>query len=173
MTNKVRLASAGLVILALFSLHTSGESSSGTAFLRDPGVLAGTAIRALEPVGTYLAKLGSWGDSLFGKGESWMEAKLIRASSSQMRLAVDPTPEDVDYGLDRDQFLEGGELVAETVNLLNGNVLETRLDLRRPSANRMGLIFEAIYNSRSDVPGTLGYGWSHTYSASLVAPGGG
>jgi len=41
------------------------------------------------------------------------------------------------------------------------------LDLQFSSPNGLGFIFQATYNSRSDIPGALGFGWSHTYSAVL------
>ncbi len=82
-------------------------------------------------------------------------------------LAVADIPEDVDYGLAEDQQQGGGALVGETICILNGNNVEARLDLAFPSPNSLGLAFEAFYNSRSDIIGVLGYGWTHTYSVSL------
>jgi len=32
-------------------------------------------------------------------------------------------------------------------------------------ANRLGFRFEAVYNSRSNVLGSTGHGWTHTYEA--------
>jgi|GEM_PF-1608876 len=75
--------------------------------------------------------------------------------------------EDLDHGLCTDEQEGGGGLVGETVRILNGNVVEARLDLEFASPNRLGLIFAATYNSRSRVRGGLGYGWTHTYEISL------
>jgi len=82
-------------------------------------------------------------------------------------FAVPDVPEDVDYGLPEDQQNGGGGLIGETICILNGNNVESRLDLAFPSPNSLGLDFEAFYNSRSDIIGALGYGWTHTYSVSL------
>ncbi len=76
-------------------------------------------------------------------------------------------PDDLDLGVAFDEQQGGGGLVAETVRLLNGNVIEARTDLAFASPNTMGLSFTAIYNSRSTIDSSLGYGWSHTYSATL------
>jgi YD repeat-containing protein len=78
------------------------------------------------------------------------------------------TPEDLDHGLERDQYEEGGEMVGETINILNGNMVDVRTDLSFPSAHRFGLRFEAVYNNRSDIPGKSGHGWTHTYEAAAV-----
>jgi RHS repeat-associated protein len=75
--------------------------------------------------------------------------------------------EDVDLGIDGDEQEGGGGLVGETIRILNGNVIEARSDIRFSSPNRLGLVLEAFYNSRSDIEGSMGYGWSHTYETSL------
>ena len=76
-------------------------------------------------------------------------------------------PEDVDFGFAFDEQEGGGGLVGETVRLLNGNMMEVRTDLSFPSPNSSGLSFTATYNSRSTETGILGFGWTHTYSATL------
>ena len=76
-------------------------------------------------------------------------------------------PDDLDLGVAFDEQQGGGGLVAETVRLLNGNVIEARADVGFASPNSMGLSFMAVYNSRSTVDSSLGYGWSHTYSATI------
>ena len=76
-------------------------------------------------------------------------------------------PGDVDLGLAIDEQEGGGGLVGETVRILNGNTVEYRSDLAFPSPNRLGLSFEATYNSRSTISGALGFGWTHTYDVSL------
>ena len=76
-------------------------------------------------------------------------------------------PDDVDFGFAFDEQEGGGGLVGETVRLLNGNMVEVRSDLRFPSPNSLGLVFAATYNSRSAEAGILGFGWTHTYSATL------
>jgi hypothetical protein len=102
-----------------------------------------------------------------------MEAKLTRpASKKSASETTTPAPASVDYGLDGDQFIAGGEMVAETVNLVSGNVIERRQDLRFLSPNRLGLSLEGFYNSRlsSSNRCACGYGWSHTYSAYMTIP---
>jgi RHS repeat-associated protein len=76
-------------------------------------------------------------------------------------------PDDVDLGVDVDEQQGGGGLVGETVRVLNGNVIEARSDVNFSSPNRLGLTLEAFYNSRSANTGAMGYGWTHTYDASL------
>ena len=76
-------------------------------------------------------------------------------------------PDDLDLGVAFDEQLGGGGLVRESVRLLNGNVIEVRTDVGFSSPNSMGLSFTAVYNSRSTIDNSLGYGWSHTYSAAL------
>lgn len=75
--------------------------------------------------------------------------------------------DDLNLGRAFDEQQEGGGLIGETVRLLNGNVMEFRSDLSFASPHGLGLAFAATYNSRSDIPGALGYGWSHSYSACL------
>ena len=88
--------------------------------------------------------------------------------SDSVQVLVGTTlPDDLDLGVAFDEQLGGGGLVAEAVRLLNGNVIETRADVGFASPNTMGLSFAAVYNSRSNVNGALGRGWSHTYSATL------
>jgi RHS repeat-associated protein len=82
-------------------------------------------------------------------------------------VTVIALPDDVDHGLDTDEQQGGGGLVGETIRVLNGNTVESRLDLQFPSPNRLGLTLQAFYNSRSDITGSLGYGWIHTYGVSL------
>ena len=79
----------------------------------------------------------------------------------------------LDNGFDFDEQQGGGGLVGETLRILNGNVVEVRSDLAFPSPHRHGLVFNAVYNSQSDVVGALGHGWTHTYEATLQDIGGG
>jgi len=74
---------------------------------------------------------------------------------------------DLELGLSKDEQQGGGGLVGETVRILNGNMIEHRPDVSFGSPNSRGLSFGATYNSRSNVSNMLGYGWSHTYSATL------
>jgi len=76
-------------------------------------------------------------------------------------------PEDVDLGLATDDQQGGGGLVGEVIRILNGNNIQSREDLTFSSPNRLGLAFKATYNSRSNIAGSLGYGWTHTYESSL------
>jgi RHS repeat-associated protein len=74
---------------------------------------------------------------------------------------------DLEYGFSFDEQQGGGGLVGETIRILNGNTVEFRQDLGFSSPNRLGLSFAATYNSRSNINGLLGYGWTHTYGVSL------
>ena len=82
-------------------------------------------------------------------------------------VVVVAVPEDVDFGLDFNEQQGGGGLVGETIRILNGNSLELRSDLNFPSPNSLGLSFLAVYSGRFAVKGSLGFGWTHTYEASL------
>jgi RHS repeat-associated protein len=77
------------------------------------------------------------------------------------------TPLDVDYGIGDDEQQGGGGLVGETVRIFNGNVIDYRSDLGFASPNSLGLSLGAVYNSRSNSAGTMGFGWTHTYEMSL------
>jgi RHS repeat-associated protein len=74
---------------------------------------------------------------------------------------------DLDNGVDPNSQLGGNGVVGERISIFNGNSVESRLDLQFSSPNNLGLIFQATYNSQSDEPGALGFGWSHTHSAVL------
>ena len=76
-------------------------------------------------------------------------------------------PEDLDLGFQFQEHMGGAGLVTDTVRLINGNVTESRTDINLPSPNSRGLAFAAVYNSRSEIVGTLGYGWHHSYSIEL------
>jgi len=75
---------------------------------------------------------------------------------------------DADHGLEASWEKDSGELVGQTVNLLNGNVIEGRSDLRLPSPHRLGLSLHSTYNSLSSSCGDMGCGWTHTYSVNLT-----
>jgi len=89
-----------------------------------------------------------------------------RATDSAVVAVIAP-PDDVNYGLATDEQQGGGGLFGETIRILNGNTIDSRSDLRFPSPNRLGLFLQAAYNSRSDILGSMGYGWTHTYQVSL------
>ena len=89
------------------------------------------------------------------------------ASGTSPTDGADYYYKDTDYGLDPDEQQGGGGLVGQTVRILNGNVTEVRDDLDFASPHSLGLSFKAVYNSRSDISGALGFGWTHTYGASL------
>jgi RHS repeat-associated protein len=74
---------------------------------------------------------------------------------------------DLDNGFDPNSQLGGNGVVGERISIFNGNVAELRIDLQFSSPNGLGLIFHATYNSQSDISGSLGFGWSHTYSMIL------
>ncbi|MBW2005045.1 MAG: RHS domain-containing protein [Deltaproteobacteria bacterium] len=88
------------------------------------------------------------------------------ATDSAMVTVIAP-PDDVDHGLDTDEQQGGGGLVGETIRVLNGNTIESRSDLQFPSPHRLGLFLQTTYNSCSDMLGSMGYGWTHTYEVSL------
>jgi RHS repeat-associated protein len=74
---------------------------------------------------------------------------------------------DLDNGFHPNSQLGGNGVVGERICILNGNVVEPRLDLQISSPNGLGFLFQATYNNRSDIPGSLGFGWFHTYSVVL------
>jgi len=88
-------------------------------------------------------------------------------ASDIVEVLVIPLPVDVDYGLFTDEHQGSGGLVGETVRILNGNTVEFRSDIVFPSPHNLDLFFAAIYNSRSNSSGVLGFGWSYTYSVVL------
>jgi len=88
-------------------------------------------------------------------------------ATDTVEVVVITPPADVDLGLNTDEQEGGGGLVGDPIRILNGNVIEAREDLRFSSPNTLGLSFQATYNSRSDILGPMGYGWSHTYHLSL------
>ncbi|KPK45848.1 MAG: hypothetical protein AMK74_02195, partial [Nitrospira bacterium SM23_35] len=88
-------------------------------------------------------------------------------ATDSVTIIVLIAPADADLGIDEDEQQGGGGLVGETVRILNGNTIETRSDLQFPSPNHLGLVLVAFYNSRSDIIGSMGHGWSHTYEVSL------
>ena len=73
-------------------------------------------------------------------------------------------PEDVDWG-DDGRF--GPDFAGGGLRMTNGNLLHSRSDLNIVSPHRSGLGFAAHYNSRSTWAGSLGHGWTHTYSIHL------
>ena len=80
-------------------------------------------------------------------------------------LGPKPSPDDVDFGFADNEQQGGGGLVGKTIRILNGNALVHRFDLGFPSPHRLGLSFQAVYNSRSGARGDSGFGWTHTYEA--------
>jgi len=88
------------------------------------------------------------------------------AAASAQVTVVTP-PKDIDYGLDGDEQQGGGGLVGMKIRILNGNNVLHQPDIQFPSPNHLGLPFAAYYNSQSTSLGSLGYGWTHTYEASL------
>jgi len=89
------------------------------------------------------------------------------SAADSVEVVVITPPPDVDYGLDTDEQQGGGGLVGETVRVLNGNTVEFRPETGFPSPHSLNLALAATYNSRSDQSSTLGFGWTHTYNASL------
>jgi len=89
------------------------------------------------------------------------------SASNAVEVKVITPPPDVDFGLDTDEQQGGGGLVGETVRILNGNTVELRPDAGFPSPHSLNLALAATYNSQSEQSGALGFGWTHTYHASL------
>jgi YD repeat-containing protein len=87
--------------------------------------------------------------------------------NSSSKPDADTYDEGVDYGMAAVDSQGGDGIIGKSVNILNGNAVEVRDDLRFPSPHRMGLIFRAYYNSRSPRSTELGYGWTHTYAVAL------
>ncbi len=75
----------------------------------------------------------------------------------------------VHHGFDASRACPVGDksLVGNPIRIYNGNNIEAEEDLRFSSPNRRQLIFKRFYNSKSGSTGPLGYGWTHTYTASL------
>ncbi len=91
-------------------------------------------------------------------------------ATDSVTIVVGEAPQNVDYGIsgsNGDEQEGGGGLLAQSIRILNGNLLETRDDLSFSSPNSLGLSLSAAYNSQSDELGALGYGWTHTYEATL------
>jgi len=80
--------------------------------------------------------------------------------------AENTLPDDGYLGLAVDEQQGGGGLLSN-VRIMNGNMVEVRSDVSFSSPHGMGLGLGAVYNSRSDHQGVMGYGWTHTYEASL------
>jgi hypothetical protein len=57
--------------------------------------------------------------------------------------------------------------VADPISIYNGNTSESKEDFRFASLNRRGLFLKRFYNSKSEITGPLGYGWTHTYNIVL------
>ena len=61
---------------------------------------------------------------------------------------------------------------ADPVNTATGNYAFARTDLKLPGKG-LGFVFERNYNSLDPQNGPLGFGWSHSYNASLSVDGSG
>jgi len=79
-------------------------------------------------------------------------------------------PLDIDLGKDPSASKQVcvPSLTRDPIRIYNGNNIESTADLQLRSPFRGGLTFERFYNSRSELIGPHGHGWSHSYSASLV-----
>jgi len=79
-------------------------------------------------------------------------------------------PLDIDLGKDPSASKQVcvPSLTGDPIRIYNGNNIESAADLELRSPFRGGFRFERFYNSRSELIGPHGYGWSHSYSASLV-----
>jgi len=78
-------------------------------------------------------------------------------------------PKDIDLGKDpaANEPVCDPAQVGNPISIYNGNNIETEEDLRFSSPNHGQLVFKRFYNSQSDTIGSLGYGWTHTYSLFL------
>ncbi|MCF8080227.1 MAG: carboxypeptidase regulatory-like domain-containing protein, partial [Desulfobacterales bacterium] len=96
------------------------------------------------------------------------------SASANVTLTV-YAPSDIDYGLDTSGAAvgaTGGDRIGEGVLLTSGNVMEARTDASFASPNRLGFGLDAVYNSRLQRLGAMGYGWTHTFEAALSDNGG-
>lgn len=84
-----------------------------------------------------------------------------------VRVSVIEPPADVLLGRLPDEQAGAGGMAGQSVRLLNGNALHSRMDAQFASPHGLGLTFAAHYNSRAAFAGELGFGWSHTYSAQM------
>ncbi|MFW6324170.1 MAG: DUF6531 domain-containing protein, partial [Desulfovibrionales bacterium] len=81
-------------------------------------------------------------------------------------VSIQTRPDGAELGVPGDSHGEGG-LLGTTLSITNGNVLEVRKDISFPSPHQMGLVLTGSYNSRSNTLGTMGFGWSHSYTPIL------
>jgi YD repeat-containing protein len=84
-----------------------------------------------------------------------------------VEVQVVPAFEYESYGVEADEQEGGCGLIAESIRILNGNLVEVRSDLDFPSPNHLGFRLLAVYNSRYENLGFMGYGWTHSYEVSL------
>ena len=128
----------------------------------DHGSLTGT-----PPDLTYTPSNDYYGSDLFTFKANDGTADSNIATISLTINPVDGVVMDTDYGFSPDNQQGGSGVVGESICILNGNSVESRLDLQFSSPNRLGLSFQAAYNSQSDTSGSSGFGWTHTYSVVL------
>jgi len=79
-----------------------------------------------------------------------------------------PDDNDIENGIDCDREPGLSSLQLDPIRISNGNKFETEQDLQFNSPFRGNLILRRSYNSRTEEIGPLGYGWTHSYNASLV-----
>jgi len=86
----------------------------------------------------------------------------------------DTYAEDLDWGFDLGSAQVSIEpkiclqcLVSNPVSVVNGNNLESREDIRFASTGNFPFSLKTTYNSQSNSDGSLGQGWTHSYSLSL------
>lgn len=89
------------------------------------------------------------------------------AGDATSATTVAANTENADFGVVVDEQQGGRGLLENGIRLINGNAVDSRLDIQFPSPNRDGLIFQAFYNSKVETTGGLGAGWRHTYEVEL------
>jgi RHS repeat-associated protein len=115
---------------------------------------------------------GSWVYGCVGDARS-EEQKENGCCPARLMPEYEPkiqVPLDIDLGRDPSENKQVcvPSLTRDPIRIYNGNNIESAVDLQLPSPSSRGFTFERFYNSRSELIGPQGYGWSHSYSASLV-----
>ena len=58
-------------------------------------------------------------------------------------------------------------LVADPINIFNGNFIENEMDLAFSSPFEGDLVFKRYYNSQSTIDSTIGFGWTHNFNLKI------
>jgi YD repeat-containing protein len=147
-----------------FTLSLTGSNfSSTTAVYFNNNPIPATFISSTQIditiASSEITTPGTYSVKVFNPAPGGGESNTINLTVETARIP--------DLGIKHDEQQGGGGLVGGSIRILNGNVMESRNDLQFSSPNKMGLSFTAFYNSRSDITGALGYGWTHIYEVYL------